>query len=1088
MLSVKSFIKLVSLAALLVISANQSLFAQNSTQISGIVVDQNGDVIPAVEITILNNSGTLERKVVSDAEGFFTFPFLPADEYSLKITKDGFDPAEVQNLLLSEENSRQFKIELKINSLSEVIKVEDEAVKVDEKISNSTNFDRTAIERFPVNGRNHQSLINLVPGVVFTPVDNKNLGQFSSNGQRTNANYFSVDGVSANFGTTNYDFLGQTGSGSIPARNIQGGLDNLVSTASLQEVTINTLDFSPSGGKMPGANISFVTRSGTDNFSFSAFENFRNGVFNAKDYFDLEKPPHVFNNFGGSFGGPLFFTNNKDSKNKAFFFLAFEGKSFTLPQPTILKEVPSLDVRQNPENRVAEAIYNAFPLPNVEKEKDSQATLIPQAVSVSDNVLNTFFPKTELFRATYSDPNSSETYSLRLDQIINSKFSFFARFNYSPSFSENRNPANLSSFITGRQITRTLTFGATQAFSSNFVNDFRFNISTQKASTKHEFDGLYGGILPDRSIFIPNAFKENDTHLRFSLNGFSDSLNFIYGNFAENEMRQLNFSDNLAYSFSDHEVKLGFDFRRLSPKLRVSGYGINYDFNSADAVSFGIADRVSFYKNPRVDTRVLSVSSYIQDNWKVNRRLNLVYGVRWEINPAPSTAEKDALFTLETAPDLSRADQTRLQLAASGTPYYQTNFRNFAPRFGAAYEVFEKNGKSLVLRGGIGTFYDLGQSQFNEIASPYEHSNFLAENLILPINNFPLSFLTNEADPNRRLAVVSATPDYQSPRTYFWSTTAQLKLGKEIFSASYVGGAGRNLQRTLTLNLSEQNGISNVYFSNKFSKIIYIDNAYSSDYHAFQFQYSRSLAQGLNAFANYSWAHSIDNNSSDSNLSVPFNYAVSNDRGSSDFDVRHTLNIGFSYDVPRLKANNFVGKLMNDWTLGGMFFARTGLPFDVKTTEFDALTNSYITRRANVKSGVPLTIKTAESPTGIKLNADAFYKPLNQSAQGNLGRNAFTGPAVWQFDSSLGRKFNLTEKLKLNLRVEVYNVFNRPNFSNPYAQISYQGKDRIVPENFGIPTRTMARGYAGAEPTGGVSPIFQLGGARQIQFNAQLKF
>lgn len=1087
MLSVKSFIKFISCAALLIFSANQFLFAQNSTQISGIVVDQNGDVIPSVEITILNINGTLERTVVSDTEGFFTFPFLPADEYSLKIAKDGFDPAEVPNLSISEGNSRQFKIELKINSLSEEIKVEDETVETVEDISNSTKFDRTAIERFSVNGRNHQSLINLVPGVVFTPVDNKNLGQFSSNGQRTNANYFSVDGISANFGTTNYDFLGQTGSGSIPARNIQGGLDNLVSTEGLQEVTINTLDFAPSGGKMPGANISFVTKSGTDVFSFSAFENFRSDRFNAKDYFDIEKPPHVFNNFGGSFGGPLLFTNEKSVKYKTFFFLAFEGKSFTLPQPTINIEVPSLDVRKNAENRVAEAIYNAFPLPN-EKEEKPQASLVPQTASITDDVLNTFFPKTERFRATYSDPNSAENYSLRLDQIINSKFSFFARFNYSPSFSENRNPANLSSFITGKQITRTFTFGATQAFSSNLINDFRFNISNQKASTNHDFDGRYGGILPDKSIFIPKSFAENNTHLRFSLNGFSDSLNFIYGNFAENEMRQLNFSDNLAYSVSNHEIKIGFDFRKLSPKLRVSGFGINYDFNSSDAVSFGIADRVSFYRNPRVDTEVLSFSSYIQDNWKINRRFNLIYGLRWEINPAPSTAEKDALLTLETPPDLSQADQTKLQLAASGTPYYETSFRNFAPRFGAAFQVFEKNGKSLVLRGGIGTFYDLGQSQFNELSSPYQHSNFLAENLILPINNFPLTFLTNQDDPNRRLAVVSAAPDYRLPRTYFWNTTAQLKLGKEMFSAAYVGGAGRKLQRTLSLNLSEPNGSANGYFSNKFSKIIYIDNAYSSDYHAFQFQYSRSLSQGLNAFANYGWAHSIDNNSSDSNISVPFNYQVSNDRGNSDFDVRHSVNVGFSYDIPRVKTNNFVGKLMNDWTFGGMFFARTGLPFDVKIVEFDSFTNSYNIRRANIKSGLPLTVKTTESPTGIKLNADAFSKPLNQFSQGNLGRNVFTGSAVWQFDSSLGKKFNLTEKLKLNLRVEVYNVFNRPNFSNPNAQISYQGKDRIVAENFGVPTRTMARGYAGAEPTGGVSPIFQLGGARQLQFNAQLRF
>nr|HQU85281.1 hypothetical protein [Pyrinomonadaceae bacterium] len=507
------------------------------------------------------------------------------------------------------------------------------------------------------------------------------------------------------------------------------------------------------------------------------------------------------------------------------------------------------------------------------------------------------------------------------------------------------------------------------------------------------------------------------------------------------------------------------------------------------SVAFGIADRVSFYKNPNVSTKAVSISSYIQDNWKINARFNLIYGVRWEINPAPSTADKDSLLTLETAPDLTQNDQTSLRLAANGTPYYKTDFRNFAPRIGAAFRVFEKDDKELTLRGGIGTFYDLGQSQFYEIASPYQHSNFLAENLILPISNVPESVFLTANDPNRRLAVVSAAPDYQLPRTYFWNATAQLRIGNEMFSAAYVGGAGRKLQRTLTLNLAAPNGVLSGYFSNKFSKIIYIDNAYSSDYHALQLQYSRRLTKGLNAFANYSWAHSIDNNSSDSNVSYPFvNYAVSNDRGNSDFDVRHSLNIGFSYNLPRMNSRNFVGKILKDISFGGIFFARTGLPFDVKTVEFDQFSNEYIYRRANVNRELPLTVESPQSPTGVKLNIDAFNKPLSQFAQGNLPRNAFSGPSVWQFDSSVSKKINIKEKLQVCFRAEVYNLFNRPNFSNPYNLLSYQGKLKVVDEKFGMPYRTMARGYAGAEPTGGVSPIFQLGGARAVQFGIQFKF
>jgi hypothetical protein len=1090
MLSVRSVVKFLLISLLIFSAGNKFAFAQNVSRLSGIVVDQNGALIAGVEITLLSSGGTLERTVFTDSEGFFDFPYLPPDEYSLKISKEGFDPSEIPNLLVSAENARQLKIELKINPIAETIKVEGESAPVDQNKAGSTTFEQTALENFPLNGRNFQSLINLVPGVVFTPVDNKNLGQFSSNGQRTNANFFTVDGVSANFGTTNYDFLGQTGSGSIPSMNIQGGLDNLISAEALQEVKVQTLDFAPATGKMPGANVSFVSRSGGNDFSFSVFENFRNAAFNAKDYFDIEKPPHNFNDFGGSFGGPLAFLNRKqNSNNQTYFFLAFEGKRFTLPQATVITEVPSLEIRKDTPNEVAQAIYNSFPLPN-EKDKPTPANLLIQSVSAeTTDSSNVFFPETAPFRATYSDPNSFENYNLRIDHIFNPKITFFGRFNYSPSFAENRNPANLSSFITSRQITRSLTFGSTQSFSNRIVNELRFNLSKQSGNTNHDFDGRYGGILPDKSIFIPKAFEEDKTHFRFSLNGFPDSLVFFYGNYAQNEMRQLNFSDDLSFSFGNHEIKLGVDYRELSPTLRASGYGIDYDFNSAESISAGTANRVSFYKNPNVSTKVSSISSFIQDTWKVNSGFNLVYGLRWEIDPAPSTEEKNALLTLENPPDLNQADQTKLRLAPAGTPYYRTSFRNFAPRLGAAIEIFNKNDKQFVLRGGVGTFYDLGQSQFNEIASPFEHTNDFAENLILPINNFPFGFLSNSPESNKRPAVISAVSDYRLPRTFFWNLTAQLKAGNNLFSTSYIGGAGRRLQRTLTLNLLKPTGTATNYFSNNFSKVIYIDNAYSSDYHSLQFQYSRNLSSGLKSFVNYVWSHSIDNNSSDSNLSTPFlSYPVSQDRGNSDFDVRHVFNAGFSYDLPSVKSNNLIGKFLQSWTIGGIFFARTGLPYDVKTAEFNPLTNEFDFRRADVADGLPLLIKAAESPIGYRVNAGAFTKPDNLIAQGNLGRNVLTGPSVWQFDSSLGKKFNLTEKLQLQLRVEIYNIFNHPNFSNPQAKILYQAEEKIITKDFGVPTKTMARGYASAEPTGGVSPIFQLGGARIMQFNVRIKF
>lgn len=1093
MIFIKLSAKISAVFLAIILFGSFGVSAQSSaTVLSGIIIDQNGAVIPGVEIRILNVSGTLERKVQTDYEGYFTFPFLPPDEYSLRVQKEGFDTAEISDLLLNEDQTRTLRIELKINPVSETIKVIADTAEIEENTAVSMTFDRKLIENLPLNGNNHQTLIGLTPSVVLTPVNSRNLGQFSVNGQRTNSNYFTVDGVSANFGTTNYDFLGQTGSGSIPAMNIQGGLDNLVSSEAVQEVEIQTLGFAPVFGRTPGAHVSLISRSGGDDFSLSLFENFRNDVFNAKDYFDIEKPPLRFNNFGGSLSGPINFPWIKKENNsgKTFFFLSYESKKFVLPQPTLVTTVPSLEIRSDSVNPVAQAIFNSFPLPN-EKDKTNQSPLI-ETPSATESTLATasFFTESDLFRATYSDPNSAENISLRLDQIINSKISLFGRFNYSPSASENRNPANLSSFSSNNQITRTFTFGSTQAITDKLINEIRVNFSKQNGNTRYDFDGRYGGEIPDQSIFIPTAFDPKKTNYKFKLNGFPNSLEFIYGNFANNEMRQINVVDNLSYVLGSHELKFGFDYRELSPKLAASEFGINYDFNTSESVIKGVADRVFYYNNPNVNTKVLTFSSYLQDSWKVNSRLTLLYGVRWEINPPPTTQEKDSLLTLAAPPDLNKSDQTGLKLAPNGTPYYQTSFNNFAPRFGVTLQLSNNKGRELILRGGFGTFYDLGQAQFNEIASPYSYASELAENLTLPINNYSISLTSNSSTTNNRLSVISASPEYVVPRTYLWNFTAQQSLGaNQILSIGYVGAMGRKLQRTLTLELAKPNELDKRFSSSEFSKITYIDNAFSSDYHALQVQFTRRLTNGLQTFANYTWAHSIDDNSSDSNIFTPdSNVLEASNRGNSDFDLRHSFNSGFVYDLPSPNGKSLIAGFLKNWSLSGILFARSGLPFDVKISELNEFGFYNENRRADFTGG-SVYIKDATSPTGFRLNADAFAKPVSEEKQGNLGRNSIFGPSAWQMDLGLNKKFKLSEKIGISFRTEVYNVLNRPNFSNPFSNISYSNSgQKIIPSFFGVPTQTMARGYAAAGTTGGVSPIFQVGGARSIQFGLRLNF
>ncbi|MDQ3799329.1 MAG: TonB-dependent receptor [Acidobacteriota bacterium] len=1084
-----------AILAVIFLAGNVALLRAQTSEavLSGIVVDQNGAVVPAVEITILNVSGTLERTVSTDAEGYFTFPFLPPGEYVLRVKKEGFDAAEIPDLALNENSQRTLRIELKINPLSETVKVTDELAPVEEKFSGGATFNRRSMEDLPLNAGSFQSAINLVPGVVLVPVTPQNLGQFSVNGQRTNSNYFTADGVSANFGTTNYNFLGQTGGGSIPATNIQGGLDNLVSSEAIEEVKIQTLVFAPAFGRAPGAQVSLVSRSGGNDFSFSLFENFRNDAFNARDFFDLEKPPLRYNNFGGSAGGPVIFPPFKPrGGNRSFFFLSYEMRKFVQPQPTVITMVPTKEFRENAPNEITRAILNTFPLPTG-KDVPNQFFGGSENLNLDDNqAINA--PEIGEFRATYSDPNFAESFNLRLDQIITSKISVFARYNYSPSFSENRNPANLSAFFKSSQTTRTLTLGSTQTFTSRLINEFRANFSEQNASTSHKFDGLYGGEIPSQTLFVPSSFDGGQTNYQFNLNSFPNSLRFSFGNYADNKMRQVNVVDNVSYALNSHELKFGFDYRRLSPTLAPAAFGIGYDFNKVESLTKGVADRVFYYRTASVTTRALAFSTYFQDNWKINPALSLLYGVRWEINPSPSTEDEKLLLTLVEPPDLNKADLSDLKIAPGGTPYYQTRYNNFAPRFGIAYQLSDKTGRETILRAAAGTFYDLGQSQFGEIGSPYERVAELAENLALPISNHSISLSPGLINKKNRLAVVVASDDYTLPRTYIWNLTAEQRLGEnQRLSIAYVGAAGRNLQRTLTLDVARPDGTHHpdAYFSPAFSRITFIDNAFSSDYHSLQIQFSRRLSSGLEVFANYTWAHSIDDYSSDSNISAPGYYIpASLNRGNSDFDVRHSFNAAFSYDLPSLpKSDSFLDAVLKNWSLSGIFFARSGLPFDVKISEINRFGFFDANRRPDLIGGLPLYVADAASPTGYRLNADAFARPASDTGQGNLGRNALVGPGAWQLDLGLKKKFRLTGKSDISFRWDVYNVFNHPNFNNPYSNISYrQNGQRSIPSFFGTPTLSMARGYAASENTGGVNPVLQVGGARAMQFSLRLKF
>ena len=307
----------------------------------------------------------------------------------MEVEKSGFKKLIKPDVILHVQDVLSVDFEMQVGPTSETVRVESGASSLNtESATVSTLVDNRFVENLPLNGRSFSSLLDLTPGVVLTPTaDYYEQGQFSVNGQRPNANYFMVDGVSANLGTPGTLF-GQGGTGQLPATSASGGMSNLVSVDALQEFRVQTSTFAPEFGRAPGAQISVLTKSGTNSLSGTAFEYLRNDVFDANDWFadnkGLAKPALRQNDFGGVLGGPILL-------DKLFFFGSYEGLRVRQPQIANTFE-PSLAARQSAPIPV-QPLLNAFPIPNGPDLGDGTAE----------------------FAAGYSDPSSLDSYSGRVD-------------------------------------------------------------------------------------------------------------------------------------------------------------------------------------------------------------------------------------------------------------------------------------------------------------------------------------------------------------------------------------------------------------------------------------------------------------------------------------------------------------------------------------------------------------------------------------------------------------------------------------------------------------------------------------------------
>jgi hypothetical protein len=1089
---------LIRLVAIIFAVAIPIFAADTTATLAGRVDDSTGGVVPGTKVQATNIDTNVSYYGETNDVGAYRIPGLPPGHYRMIVEKAGFAKIVKPGIELHVQDVITVNFQMRIGSVSESVTVEAGAPLIDtESSAVSTVVDRQFAENLPLNGRSFQSLIQLTPGVVLTANNGADTGQFSINGQRANANYWMVDGVSANIGI-GASSPGSGMAGTLGSTSVLGGTNSLVSVDALQEFRIQTSTYAPEFGRTPGGQISIVTRSGTNKFHGTAFDYLRNDVLDANNWFNgvnilnatpLPKAVERQNDFGGTFSGPIF-------KDKTFFFFSYEGLRLRLPTTT-LTLVPDNNA-QDPYSRqfaipALLPYLNAFPLPNGPEVLDPNGN--QQGVAQ--------------FNASYSNPGTLDAYSLRVDHKINDKLNLFGRYNYSPSELAQRGSGESSLSVVSpiTTNTQTATVGASWAISPVAANDFRFNYSRTDASSSNYLDN-FGGAIPLGTLPFPSPYTAGDASLAFEVFSLENNAILTAGDSANNQQRQFNIVDSISVQKAAHSLKFGVDYRRLSPHFGPVAYSQQAYFSGMPAAEAGTPDYGAQVSSSLPATFLFrNLGVFAQDTWHIMPRLTITYGLRWDVDFVPSSISGPE-FPAVTGFNLS--DLSNLALAPAGTAPYMTKWGNLAPRIGLAYQMLQSPRWQTVFRGGFGLFYDLASSEAGNIASsgyyPFGAAAYPSGNFPLsPMNATPPPILPPTASNSGR--VLAFDPHLGLPHTLQWNFAIEQALGlQQSLSVSYVGAAGRRLIQTAAVFAPNPA----VYFADL------VTNAGTSDYDALQLQFQRRLSRGLQALASYVWSHSIDTASAGSSwpANSPSGLNSNINRGPSDFDVRNAFSMALTYEVPTLKSNAFGNAILRGWSTENIIQVQSARPVNVYDVLYTYLANGFSTdERPDVVAGVPLYLYGSQYPGGKAINntpgavaggcdgdpgnpsIGPFCSPPTvpciygqcPTRQGDTPRNFLRGFGLAQWDFAVHREFPIYESLKLQFRAEMFNVLNHPNFGPPISDLSgYNGQ-------FGIANQMLGQSLAGPSSgaylgAGAFDPLYQIGGPRSIQFALKLSF
>jgi hypothetical protein len=785
--------------------------------------------------------------------------------------------------------------------------------------------------------------------------------------------------------------------------------------------------------------LAFVTRSGTNAYHGSAYEYFRNGWFDANDWFNdnvgAPKEEVHQNDFGGTIGGPVWIPQLYQGKDKTFFFGSYEGLRMVQPVAATVQYVPDTYMREQPPAAI-QPLLNAFPLPSVHGVDYGT----PQAPSLA-----------QFFQGS-SVPGKIDSTSIRIDHTFTPALSAFFRFADTPSSVNSRSSSLLT---TVKANTQTYTFGTTDVLSRSTTNQFHLGYSRSYSGSSTVMDS-FGGATPvdlGKPLGSTHGGAGQNLEAQVFLDIAGAGAASLSTSVGHAEQHQWNLTDSLDIAHGNQQWKFGVDFRRLSTLRMLSPFGIYTEYDSAQSVLSNSSDFAEFWETLPETPVYNQVALFAQDAWRINSRISLSGGVRWELAPPPHNATNPQPYTVSG----SLGDPSSLTLAPEGTPMWHTSWYSFAPRLGIAWLANSHNNWESTLRIGGGVFFDTNsEAALQGFTSAFGSSTYaLYFGIPVPLTSAQQDISIAITPPYNNVYVYPS--HMQLPYTNQWNVSVEQEIGNNnAVTISYVGSVGRRLNAKQYLSLSS--------FNPSFGTVSYFRSV-TSDYDALQAKFQRSVTKGVNALVSYTWAHSIDEGSNVAALPVT--------RGSSDFDVRNSFQGGLTWTLPQTKSSALASVVANGWAVDCRLLARTGYPVTLQGKfAVDASGSEYYTN-VDLVPNQPLYLYGKQYPGGRSLNPSAFAYPTGTSL-GDAPRNLVRGLGESQVNFAARREFPLSEHTHLQFRAEALNVFNHPNFGyiDPY----------LTDPTFGQATQMLNQSL------GTVAAQYQQGGPRSMQFALKVFF